>query len=96
MPMLVDRMPTRCLSLLPMLSSSFAEFGLHKSRRRASAAQLVTSCPRRALRPPYPTDQPVLRTEVRRRGIAVRIVRKGIETSKRLGRHRWIVEACLS
>lgn len=41
-------------------------------------------------------DQPVLRREVRRRGIGVRIARKGIESSKRLGRHRWIVEACLS
>ena len=41
-------------------------------------------------------DQKALRTEVRRRGIAVRIARKGIESSQRLGRHRWIVEACLS
>ena len=37
-----------------------------------------------------------LRTEVRRRGIKVRIASKGIESSTRLGRHRWIVEACLS
>jgi transposase len=28
--------------------------------------------------------------------IAVRIARKGIEPTERLGRHRWIVEACLS
>ena len=41
-------------------------------------------------------DQKALRAEVRRRGIAVRIARKGIESSQRLGRHRWIVEACLS
>jgi len=41
-------------------------------------------------------DQRALRAEVRRRGIAVRIARKGIESSQRLGRHRWIVEACLS
>jgi transposase len=41
-------------------------------------------------------DQPALRTEIRRRGIAVRIARKGVETSQRLGRHRWIVEACLN
>jgi len=41
-------------------------------------------------------DQKALRREVRRRGIAVRIARKGIESSQRLGRHRWIVEACLS
>jgi transposase len=41
-------------------------------------------------------DQRALRAEVRRRGIAVRIARKGIESSQRLGRHRWIVEAALS
>ena len=41
-------------------------------------------------------DQRTLRAEIRRRGITVRIARKGIESSQRLGRHRWIVEACLS
>ena len=41
-------------------------------------------------------DQKALRAEVRRRGIAMRIARKGIDSSQRLGRHRWIVEACLS
>jgi len=32
------------------------------------------------------------RTACRRRGIAPRIARRGIETSQRLGRHRWVVE----
>jgi hypothetical protein len=41
-------------------------------------------------------DQPALRAEIRRRGIAVRIARKGVESSQRLGRHRCIVESCLS
>jgi transposase len=41
-------------------------------------------------------DVRALRAEVRRRGIGVRIARKGIESSERLGRHRWIVEACLA
>jgi transposase len=41
-------------------------------------------------------DIPALRAEVRRRGIGVRIARKGVEPSARLGRHRWVVEACLS
>lgn len=41
-------------------------------------------------------DQRALRAEIRRRGITVRIARKGVESSHRLGRHRWIVEACLS
>ena len=41
-------------------------------------------------------DQPALRAEITRRGIKVRIARRGIESSQRLGRHRWIIEACLS
>lgn len=41
-------------------------------------------------------DQPALRAQVAARGIGVRIARKGVESSKRLGRHRWIVESCLS
>jgi transposase len=41
-------------------------------------------------------DIPALRAEIRRRGIAVRIARKAVESSHRLGRHRWVVEACLS
>jgi transposase len=41
-------------------------------------------------------DIPALRAEIRRRGITVRIARKAIESTERLGRHRWIVEACLS
>lgn len=30
------------------------------------------------------------------RGIKVRIARKGVESSKRLGRHRWVVERTLA
>ena len=41
-------------------------------------------------------DHKAIRTEVRRRGITVRIARKNVESSQRLGRHRWIVESCLS
>jgi hypothetical protein len=37
-----------------------------------------------------------LRTWVRRRGIRVRIVRKGVETSEKLGRHRWVIERSVS
>ena len=32
------------------------------------------------------------RGELRRRGITPRIARKGIESSEKLGRHRWVVE----
>ncbi len=37
-------------------------------------------------------DHADLRTWVRDRGITVRIARKGIETSKKLGKHRWVIE----
>jgi Transposase DDE domain len=36
------------------------------------------------------------RRYLRRRGIAARIARRGIESSTRLGRHRWRVERALS
>jgi len=37
-------------------------------------------------------DFPRCRQHLRRRGIKVRIARKGRECKKRLGRHRWVVE----
>jgi hypothetical protein len=37
-----------------------------------------------------------LREELRRRGTKVRVARKGVESSKRLGRRRWILESWLS
>lgn len=37
-----------------------------------------------------------LRRWVRDRGIAVRIARKGIESSQHLGRHRWVIERTIS
>jgi IS5 family transposase len=36
------------------------------------------------------------RQALRRRGIKHRIARRGIESSQRLGRHRWVVERTLS
>ncbi len=42
------------------------------------------------------TDHAELRAWVRRRGIRVRIARKGIETSEKLGRHRWVIERTIS
>lgn len=41
-------------------------------------------------------DHAELRKWVRDRGIVVRIARKGIETSKKLGRHRWVIERTIS
>jgi hypothetical protein len=37
-------------------------------------------------------DHTDLRNWVRDQGITVRIARKGIETSKKLGKHRWVIE----
>ncbi len=36
------------------------------------------------------------RASLRRRGIADRIARKGVEDKTRLGRHRWVVERTLA
>lgn len=36
------------------------------------------------------------RTALGERGIASRIARRGVESSQRLGRHRWVVERTIS
>ncbi len=41
-------------------------------------------------------DYPRCRRALRKRGIVPRIARRGIESSERLGRHRWVVERTLS
>jgi transposase len=41
-------------------------------------------------------DYPSLRRALRARGITPRIARRGIESSERLGRHRWVVERTLA
>jgi transposase len=41
-------------------------------------------------------DYDHLRRWLRRRGIRHRIARKGVESSQRLGRHRWVVERTVS
>jgi transposase len=41
-------------------------------------------------------DSAANRAYLRRRGITPRIARRGIESSTRLGRHRWVVERTLS
>jgi IS5 family transposase len=41
-------------------------------------------------------DYPRCRQALRSRGIIPRIARRGIESSDRLGRHRWVVERTLS
>jgi IS5 family transposase len=41
-------------------------------------------------------DFPTCRRALRRRGICPRIARRGVESSTRLGRHRWKVERSLA
>ena len=41
-------------------------------------------------------DIPRCRAYLRHRGIGIRIARKGVESSERLGRHRWVVERTIS
>ena len=41
-------------------------------------------------------DFPRCRKALRKRGIEARIARRGVESSERLGRHRWVVERTLS
>jgi transposase len=41
-------------------------------------------------------DQVELREWVRKQGITVRIARKGIESSTKLGRHRWVIERTIA
>jgi IS5 family transposase len=41
-------------------------------------------------------DIPRCRRALSRRHIRIRIARKGIETSQKLGRHRWVVERTLA
>jgi len=41
-------------------------------------------------------DSKALRAELRKRNITPRIARRGIESSERLGRHRWVVERTLA
>lgn len=41
-------------------------------------------------------DAKKCRKVLRRRGIKSRIARKGVESSERLGRHRWVVERTLA
>jgi len=41
-------------------------------------------------------DFPRCRRALRERGIKARIARRGVDSSERLGRHRWVVERTLS
>ncbi|GAA0969632.1 hypothetical protein GCM10009550_76570 [Actinocorallia libanotica] len=52
--------------------------------------------PRRRRPDKVRADKAYEAAELRRRGIASRIARKGVESKERLGRHRWKIERTIS
>jgi hypothetical protein len=79
-----------------------AEFDAEALRPLVKAVPAVRSRrgPRRRepaeLRADKAYDTAELRQWVRDRGIAVRIAGKGVDSSQRLGRHRWVIERTIS
>jgi len=73
--------------LLPMLDSMPAIASGRRGRPRKRPGKLHAD---------KAYDHQALRAAVRRRGIKVRIARKGVESSQRLGRHRWVIERTMS
>jgi hypothetical protein len=64
-------------------------------RRCGPEKRTVAKARHRAPARPY-YDYPRCRTALRRRGITPRIARRGIESSARLGRYRYVVERSLA
>jgi IS5 family transposase len=73
-------------ALKPLIRAIPAIRSRHGPRRRKPAKQHADKA----------YDHAELRRWVRARGIAVRIARKGIETSKKLGKHRWVIERSIA
>ncbi len=74
----------------------------HDSLMLAPTLDAIPAPAQRSARTPAPTprqaarrqayDAKPRRQECRARGIVPRIARKGVDSSERLGRHRWVVE----
>jgi transposase len=64
-------------------------------RRRGPEKRTIAKAWHRAPARPY-YDSTASRRALRRRGITPRISRRGIESSERLGRWRWVVERSLA
>jgi hypothetical protein len=64
-------------------------------RRCGPEKRTVARARHRAPARPY-YDYPRCRRALRRRGITPRIARRGIDSSQRLGRHRYVVERSLA
>jgi IS5 family transposase len=70
------------------------ETNLGVSRRADAAGDL--SAGRAKVHADKAYDFPRCRVYLRRRGTKVRIARRGVELSTKLGRHRWVVERTIS
>ena len=64
-------------------------------RRCGPEKRAVAKARHRAPARPY-YDYPRCRWALRRRGVTPRIARRGVESSQRLGRHRYVVERSLA
>ena len=81
---------------------------VHDSKILEEAVDTIEPIKRRRGRPGRPRkrpkklhadkgyDFPRCRKALRKRGIKARIARRGIDSSERLGRHRWVVERTLA
>ncbi|MFE0351245.1 transposase [Streptomyces griseoluteus] len=65
-------------------------------RRCRACADGGSSCSETKLPSDKGYDYDHLRKWLRERGIVPRIARRGVESSARLGRHRWVVERTMS
>ena len=79
----------------PRLEALGGSGGCYLSDPQASS-WTPTQAPREAARLHKGYDFPRRREALRKRGITPRIARRGIESSEKLGRYRWIVERTLS
>ena len=75
------------LALIPLVQAIPAIRSRRGPRRRP---------PRASCTPTKAYDYPHLRAWLHRRQITPRIARRGVETSEKLGRHRWIIERSLA
>lgn len=76
------------------MTRSSSPICLMPSRRSSSPTAAGASVPRSCTPKAY--DIPRCRLTLRRRRIICRIARKGIDSSGRLGQHRWVVERTLA
>ena len=79
------------------LAVTMSAANVHDSRMMLETVDAIEPIKRPAkLHADKAYDSQPLQEGLRRRGITPRIARRGIESSARLGRHRWVVERTLA